>query len=79
MQRFAAQIYSLLCNPQDPDYPKIVAALNQGAAALAQVLVVAMAAAFGWIPGIVAAVAALLAKRLVTSGHQATCDALKVT
>jgi hypothetical protein len=75
--RFGREFYSLMCNPDDPDYPKVKEAIETGGERLGLVLAGILAASFGWLPAIITIIVALLIKRLANCAHQEFCDAWK--
>src|SRR5918912_1006988 len=77
LTRFNEQLYSLICNPNDPDNPVIRTALESGTQSLGLVLGGVLVASFGWLPGIAAVIAAIILKRVVKVGYGATCEAWK--
>ena len=74
LSRFEREMYSLICDSDDPDNEKIRSAALQGGEILAYAISGALVATFGWLPGIATVIAVIIAKRLVKSGHGAFCD-----
>jgi hypothetical protein len=73
LTRFNFQLYSLICNPDDPDNPTIRAAFGGGMQSLGLVLGGVLVAHFAWLPAIAVVIAAILAKRVIKGGHEAVC------
>lgn len=73
LEKFNRQLYSLACDPSDPDHDQIRRALDGGAERLGLVLSGMLVASFGLLPGIAGAVAVLVAKRFVKAAHAAVC------
>ncbi|MFC1578013.1 hypothetical protein ACFL36_03270 [Thermodesulfobacteriota bacterium] len=71
------EFYSLVCDRNDPDNKKILAALDKGAESAAYVLVALLAANFGMLPGIAIIVAVLIAKRFAGAAHKTACELWK--
>ena len=74
LSRFEREMYSLICDKDDPDNDKIRSAAVQGAEVLAYVISGALVATFGWLPGIATVIAVIIAKRLAKSGYGAFCE-----
>jgi len=79
LKKFSAQMYSLLCDTNDPDNAKVVQAAADGAEKLALVLSGVLVSAFGWLPAIAVAVGVIIAKRAAKAGHEALCISWKQT
>lgn len=73
--RFNRQLYSLVCNPDDPDHETVKNAVAGGAEKVALVVSGILIAQFAWLPAIASVLAAIVAKRAVLAGHQSVCDA----
>lgn len=73
-RKFNAQMYSLVCDKNDPDNAKVIQAGMDNAEKLALILAGTMVATFGWMPAIASALAVIVAKRLARSGHEALCE-----
>lgn len=73
-RRFNRELHSLVCNAEDPDNAKIIEILNKGGESLGLVIAGALMASFGWLPGIAAVVAVLIAKKLLKASHATVCD-----
>jgi hypothetical protein len=74
MSRFNRALYDLFCNPDDPDNKKVKEAVAVGGDQLAGVLCGILLVHFGWLPGIVVIVAALVAKRFVGAAYDTVCS-----
>src|SRR5207253_9644992 len=57
LTRFNKELYSLICNPDDPENPVIRGALESGTQNLGLVLGGVLVASFGWLPGIATVIA----------------------
>jgi hypothetical protein len=79
LRKLNHQFYSLFCNTQDPDYPKIDLALGDGIEKVALVLSGVLVTSFGLLPGIATAVAVIIAKRVIDAGRKALCETWKDT
>ena len=79
LKKLNHQFYSLFCNKQDPDYPKIDLALGDGIEKVALVLAGVLVTTFGLLPGIATAVAVIVAKRVINAGRDALCATWKDT
>jgi hypothetical protein len=77
LENFNQQMYSLICVSKDPEHDKIRSAAAQGAAAMGYAISGALVTTFGWLPGIAAVIAVIIAKRAAKAGYQAACDAWK--
>lgn len=73
------QFYSLFCNKDDPDYPKIDFIFGEGIEKVALVLAGVLVTSFGLLPGIATAVAVIIAKRIIGSTRDAVCATWKDT
>jgi hypothetical protein len=77
LNRFNQQLYSLVCNPKDPDNPVIRGALESGPQNLGLVLGGILVTSFGWLPGIATVIAAIILKRIVKAGYSTVCEVWK--
>lgn len=77
LNRFNQQMYSLICDDQDPDHEKVRSAAAQGAESLGYVVSGVLVATFGWLPGIATVIAVIIAKRAAKAGYQAFCETWK--
>lgn len=73
LTRFNFQLYSLICNPDDPDNQKLRTAIEGGTQSLGLVLGGILVAHFAWLPAIAVVIAAIVAKRVVKSGYESVC------
>lgn len=74
LNRFNKQLYSLICDPNDPDNPLIRSAIESGTQNLGLVLGGVLVASFGLLPGIATVIAAIILKRIVKAGYSTVCD-----
>jgi hypothetical protein len=79
VKKFGAQMYSLLCDKNDPDNAKVVEATKAGAEKLALMLAGYLVVGIGLLPGIATAIAVLVAKRVVDAAHDSLCEQLKAS
>lgn len=77
LDRYNRSLYELICNPSDPDNAVIKTAVQQGTEKLGLVLAGILVASFGWLPGLVTVVVALLLKRFVNVTHSTACEIWK--
>ncbi len=77
LNRFNQQMFSLICNPEDPDFEKVKGAIAGGAEKVAIVLTGILIAKFAWLPAIIVVIATLIAKRFAAGSHEAVCIAWK--
>jgi len=73
LKRFNRQMYSLVCDQKDPDHSTIRTAAGQGLEALGYAISGALVASFGWLPGIAAVIAVIIARRAVKAGYESFC------
>lgn len=71
------RLYDLLCNEQNPDHGKFMAALGEGARMLAIALVPALVAQVALLPAVAVVIATIAAKRILDSGLEAACEMWK--
>jgi hypothetical protein len=79
LEKFSAQMYSLVCDKSDADNAKVVKAIGEGTEKLALLLVGVLMANFAWLPAIASVVAVIIARRVVEAGHGALCQTWKET
>lgn len=77
LRRFNRQLYSLVCDPADPDNHIIKTALESGTQNVGLVLGGVLVASFGWLPGVATVIAAIIVKRLMKASHTAVCETWK--
>jgi hypothetical protein len=77
LNNFNAQMYSLVCEAQDPDNQKLRKAAATSVKSLGLVLSGVLVATFGWLPGIASVIAVLVAKRFARSAYDAVCQTWK--
>ena len=73
MQRFNRTLYSIICDPNDPDNAKIRVAASEGVEKLGLVIAGVLAAHFAWLPAIVVVVTSLLLKRFGKDAYREAC------
>ena len=73
-RRFQRTLYSLACDPSDPDHERLREAIEKGGSQLGLVLAGIFIANFGWLPAIATCVAALVVKRLTADVHASACE-----
>ncbi len=71
------KLYDLLCNKQNPDHAKFLAALGEGAKMLAVALVPALVAQVALLPAVAVVIATIAAKKVFDSGLEAACEMWK--
>jgi hypothetical protein len=77
LENFNGQMYALVCDRNDPENAKILEAVAAGAQSLGLVLSGVFVATFGWLPGVAAVIAVIVAKRFGKSGYDAVCKTWK--
>jgi len=77
LDRFNRQMYSLICDQNDPDNAKLRFAASEGIEKLGYVLSGALVVTFGWMPGIASVIAVIIVKRIAKSGYGAFCETWK--
>jgi hypothetical protein len=70
-------MYSLICDKDDADHAHIQSAATQGAEALGYVLSGVLVVSFGWLPGVAAVIAVIIAKRAGKAGYETFCETWK--
>jgi len=77
LDKFNREMYSLICDQNDPDNAKLQVAASEGIEKLGYVLSGALVVTFGWMPGIASVIAVIVVKRIAKSGYGAFCEAWK--
>lgn len=72
--KFKKNLYSAICDPNDPDNQEITAHLKAGADKLGIFIAGMLVMSYGMLPGIAALVAAIFAKRFTNAAHESVCE-----
>jgi len=73
LNRFNRTFYSIMCNPDDPDYKAIHEGWKTSVENLGFVLAGVLGAHFGWLPALVVVLASLLVKRFANDVYHVAC------
>jgi hypothetical protein len=73
LNRYNESLYNMICNPDDPDNPKLRVAAGEGVEKLGLVLAGVLAAHFAWLPAIIVVVVALVLKRFSKDTYEVAC------
>jgi hypothetical protein len=79
LERLNEQMYKLVCDERDEDNAKIRQMASAGVGQLGMVIAGILVASFGLLPGVAAAVAVIIAKRIAKAGQLALCATWKPT
>ncbi len=74
LNRFNSTLYSIMCDPHDPNHGEIQQAAKTSVEKLAFVLAGILGAHFGWLPALVVVLAALLVKRFAKDTYEVACE-----
>lgn len=77
LDKFNAQMYSLICDEANSDNAKFRESLTEGTAALSYAISGALVTTFGWLPGIATVIAVIIAKQAAQAGFMLFCEAWK--
>src|SRR4029077_14356278 len=77
LNKFNAQMYSLICDDTNPDNDKLRDSLSQGAAAMSYAISVASVKIVGWFAGIASVISVIIAKQAAHAGFLLFCEAWK--
>lgn|SRR5579871_6160944 len=77
LNKFNAQMYSLVCDDTNPDNAKLRDSLSQGVAAMSYAVSGVLVTTFGWLPGIATVIAVIIAKQAAQAGFLLFCEAWK--
>jgi hypothetical protein len=74
LNRFNKTLYSIMCDPNDPNHGEIHQAAKTSVEKLGFVLAGILGAHFGWLPALVVVLAALLVKRFAKDTYEVACE-----